>query len=129
MPKRILMIDDEEAICHFTKLNLERKGEFVVTTALSGAAGIEKANTEPFDLVITDFRMPGLTGIDVLNAVKAITPRCPVVLFSIYHDDESVLPRAVKAKADGVISKPIDYEQLYGLIQDVLAKHQSKDKG
>ena len=124
--KKILLIDDEEDLCKLMKLNLERAGEYEVTTASSGEEGVEKAKAEEFDLVITDFRMPGMNGRAVLQAMKALKPDRPVVLFSIYHDDETRITREIEAQADGIISKPIDHEQLYKTIKDALARSGSK---
>ena len=122
MPKKILLIDDEPAICLFTKRNLERTGEYKVTTASSGEEGLEKATATRFDLVITDYRMPGLDGKAVLDRLKAMDPQSLVVLFSIYHDDASQMTREILCKADGIIGKPIDSEQLLKTIQDALAR-------
>ena len=120
-PKMILLIDDESSICKFTKLNLERSGAYRVTVAYSGEEGLKLAEQSKFDLVITDFRMPGMDGKTVLDALKIMRPHCPVVLFSIYHDDSDELTRAIVAKADGLISKPIDREQMTRVIEAALA--------
>lgn len=122
MRKHILLIDDERAICHFTKLNLERAGDFEVTVAYSGEEGLRKAKEIAFDLVITDYRMPGINGIMVLDALKASDARRPVVLFTIYHDDDSKINREIRAKADGILSKPIDRRQLLAVIEDALSR-------
>ncbi|MBI3996086.1 MAG: response regulator [Candidatus Omnitrophica bacterium] len=118
--KRILIIDDEKDLCNITKLNLERTGEYDVTTAYSGREGLKKANAGAFDLVITDFKMPGMDGRQVLEALKAMRPHAPVVLFSVYHDDPETVTIDIQTKADGVIHKPIDHEQLCRVIHDVL---------
>jgi CheY-like chemotaxis protein len=120
--KKILIIDDEEDICEMMKLNLETTGEFEVTTVYSGEKGIETAKEVNFDLIITDFYMPGMDGGEVLNTVKEVNPDLPVLIFSIYHDDESTLAHSIKDKADGIISKPIEHNQLYSEIKKALAK-------
>ncbi len=119
---RILFIDDEVHLCRMIKLNLERSGAYEVTTAFSGEEGLEKAKAEPFDLVITDFRMPGINGKEVLEALKAFNPKLPVILSSVYHDDPTVITQAIDHEADGLISKPIDHAQLEAVIQDVLSR-------
>jgi CheY-like chemotaxis protein len=120
--KRILVIDDEANLAKLMKLNLERGGEFEVTTASSGAEGLRQLQERAFDLVITDFVMPGMDGKAVLNAVKQIKPQCPVVLFSVHHDDPAVLTPDVLARADGIISKPMNHENLYRTIHEALAR-------
>ena len=122
MPKTILLIDDEPSICKFTKLNLEQGGEFEVTVAFSGEDGLRLADARDFDLVITDFRMPGMDGKAVLQALKAKKPTRPVILFSVYHDDLHELPHEIRRLANGMISKPIDHDQLQRTIHQALEK-------
>ena len=106
--KTILLIDDERDLCMVMKLNLERTGYYAVETAYSGPEGLEKAKKNAFDLVITDFQMPGMDGAAVLQGLKAMRPRAPVVLCSVYHDDVTRITGALQQEADGLISKPID---------------------
>ena len=123
MPKKkILVIDDEKNLCILLKSNLENTGEYEVTTAYSGEEGIKKAKETDFDLVITDFKMPGLNGREVLNALKDLKPNSPVVLCSVYHDDPSTVTALDIAKADGIITKPFEHKQLYKTIKDILSE-------
>ncbi|MDD5561649.1 MAG: response regulator [Candidatus Omnitrophica bacterium] len=119
--KKILVIDDEKNLCILLKSNLENTGEYAVTTAYSGEEGLKKAKETDFDLVITDFKMPGLNGREVLNALKEIKPYSPVVLCSVYHDDPSTVTALDIAKADGIIMKPFEHNQLYKTIKEILA--------
>ena len=109
-------------LCTFVKRNLERMGEFEVTTANSGPEGLEKARAAAFDLVITDFKMPGMDGGEVLAALRTMKPSMPVVFFSVYHDDQVTISSEMANQADGLISKPIDNDQLYRVIQEALGK-------
>ena len=120
--KKILVIDDEKSLCVLMKMNLESTGEFEVSTAHSGREGLDMVADGGFDLVISDYKMPGMDGKAVLDALKKMNPNFPVVLFSIYYDDDSTIAEYVHRKADGVISKPIDHDQLYDTIKAVLAK-------
>ncbi|MBU0547197.1 MAG: response regulator [Candidatus Omnitrophica bacterium] len=122
MPKKkILVIDDEKNLCFLLKSNLENIGEYVVDVAYSGEEGLTKAKETEYDLVITDFRMPGLNGRDVLNTLKDMRPNSPVVLCSVYHDDISTITALDIAKADGLITKPFDSKQLHNTIKEILA--------
>lgn len=124
--KKILIIDDEKDLCELMKLNLESMGKFEVTVAYSGQEGIKKAKETNFDLVISDFSMPGMDGKEVLETLKNFNPLLPVVLFTVYHDDVSTIPRSIKSKADGLINKPIDHEQLYKTINGILEKNKGR---
>jgi len=110
---------------HGDELNLEATGEYEVVTAYSGEEGLTKAKEVDFDLLITDCKMPGIDGKEVLNDLKEIKPHSPVVIFSIYHNDNSTVTSEIKNKADGIISKPIDHEQFHKIIRDVLASSKS----
>lgn len=121
MPKKkILVIDDEKNLCTLLKSNLENTGEYEVATAYSGEEGLRKAKETDYDLVITDFKMPGLNGRQVLNALKDMRPNSPVVLCSVYHDDPSTVTALDIAKADGIITKPFEHKQLYNTIKKIL---------
>ncbi len=120
---KILLIDDEAYFCKAVKLNLEHGGVYEVTTAQSGEDGLRQATSDDFDLIITDVRMPGLDGKTVLRTLKAKRSHVPVVLLSIYHDDDLVITPDLGRLADGVISKPIDHEQLEQAIHQALTKH------
>lgn len=119
---KILLIDDEPALRTIMKLNLERTGDYEVETAASGEEGLKMVERKNYDLVITDFKMPGIDGGIVVEAVKAMKPHAPVVLFSIYHDDNTTISQNIRSKADAIISKPIDHDQLHKAIKDALAK-------
>lgn len=120
--QRILLIDDEAGLCKVMKLNLEQTGRYEVVTACSGEEGLQKAKETPFDLVITDFIMPGLDGRAVLKALKTSRPDGPVVLFSAYHDDPGTITADVRHEADGIIVKPLNHEQLLKTIEQALAR-------
>ena len=119
--KRLLLIDDERDLCLVMKLNLERTGAYDVTVAYSGPEGLERARVDEFDLVITDFNMPGMDGGTVLRSLKAMRPQAPVVLCSVYHDDVTAITAEVQREADGLINKPIDHAQLLRTIERALA--------
>lgn len=129
MPKKkILVIDDEKNLCILLKSNLESTCEYEVDTAYSGEEGLRKAKETEFDLVITDFKMPGLNGRQVLNALKNMRPYSPVVLCSVYHDDPSTVTALDIAKADGIITKPFEHKQLYSTIKRILTDSSRIDK-
>ena len=115
--RKILVIDDETHIADGFKVILEASGSFDVATAYSGADGVSKAKQQNFALVITDFHMPGMDGEDVLDALKGMDPQIPVLVFSIYHDDDSEINSRIRGKADAILEKPINNEQLQQTIE------------
>ena len=119
--KRILLIDDEAALAEIVKLNLELTGDYAVTIAASGESGLRALADDTFDLVITDFKLPGMNGVEVLERLKDERPELPVVLFSVYYDDPRAVPARSRALADGLVGKPIDHEAMERLVRKLLA--------
>jgi CheY-like chemotaxis protein len=76
--KRILVVDDVEIVFSAFTEELEREG-FIVDTALSGEAAVQKAGTENYDLIFIDMVMPGMDGIQTCRAIKEISPSSRLV--------------------------------------------------
>lgn len=119
--KKILIIDDEEAMCFLVKLNLERSGEYEVFTAASGGDGLIKIKERRFDLVITDLLMPGIGGKEILRAAKAMYPDMPVLLCSAYYDSSGEKGESDTEAADGYIKKPFDCEEINNTVRNIIA--------
>ncbi|MFC1624033.1 response regulator [Candidatus Omnitrophota bacterium] len=126
--RKILLIDDERDLCKMVKVNLERTGEFEVTTANSGEEGLARVKEIKYDLVITDYNMPGMNGREVLDTIKKMKPRPPVILFSIYHDDTSAIDDSIKGEADAVIAKPFEHKELHERIIEVLSRKENQSR-
>jgi len=105
----ILFVDDDPAICEIISLQLESYS--VITTTCSSLSEATKyLNSNTFDVVITDYRLPPQSGLDVLSYVKSINPRTPVILMSGFSDfDHS---HAYHLGAESVLEKPIGIEEL-----------------
>jgi two-component system, NtrC family, response regulator len=107
---RILFIDDDAAGREVALFNL-RKAGYAVTAAADGAAGLDVFAGEPFDLVITDLKMPGLSGMEVLRAVRARAPEVPVLVITAFGNIETAVD-AMKEGAYDFIGKPFHRDQL-----------------
>ncbi|MCK4851758.1 MAG: response regulator [Candidatus Omnitrophica bacterium] len=126
--KKILFIDDEEALCKLVKLNLEISGEYGVTTAYSGREGMQKIKETDFNLVIMDFKMPGMNGETLVDNITRVKPGLPLLIYSIYSDDFSTIDASIRKKVDGVIGKPDDREQLQKAVKDILDRKVKSDR-
>ena len=122
MSKNILIIDDEPDILKTlsSALQFER---YRVSTAPGGDAGLKLFRREPFDLVITDMRMPGMDGIQVIEGVKAIDPDVEAIVLTGY----ATLDNAVKALrhvgAFDYLSKPLEnIDELFLVVEKALEK-------
>ncbi len=109
---KILCVDDERTTLMLTSRAIERAcPEDQIITATSGEEAIEIVNTMPIDLVITDLMMPGLSGIDVLEAAKRERPSTEVVMVTAYSSVESAVEAMQKGARD-YLPKPINIDLL-----------------
>jgi len=109
-PKKILVVDDEPFVCETVRLLLAFDGH-VVETAANGAEALEKFSLGKFDLVITDYSMPGMKGDELGMQIKARAPQQPVVLITAYAEMLSGNEAPVQG-VDFMISKPFLLEHL-----------------
>ena len=79
---RVLYVDDETSLLDISKLFLEKAGDFSVTTASSAADAIRLLNHEHFDVIISDYQMPGMDGIKFLVGVRKHFGSIPFILFT-----------------------------------------------
>jgi DNA-binding NtrC family response regulator len=122
MRGRFLVVDDEENQREMIAGFLGKRGHDVVT-ASDGDGAVEIFRARVFDVVITDYRMKGTDGVEVLRAVKEINPTVGVILVSAYGTVETAV-EAMKEGAEDFLVKPIDLEQLEAMLQRALS-HQA----
>ncbi len=127
LPCRVLVVDDQEENLHFYRDALESSG-LEVQIASSGADGIAALEQRPFDVVVTDLGMPGMSGWDVSKAVKVKRPGTPVVLLSGWavQQDQAEL---AGAGVDLVLAKPITIPDLLRGLSEVVKKRKTRSKG
>src|SRR5262245_35674110 len=106
--RRILVVDDESLVCHTVTILLKVDGHSV-TTASSGEQALSLFAPGKFDLVVTDYAMPGMTGAELAAAIKSRAPEQPVILLSAYAERLRGQPQTL-AHADFVIEKPLSIE-------------------
>ncbi len=117
--RKVLVVDDDPAVRKSIDRVLSNKG-YAVITAENGEEAMRKLNEEKYDLVYTDIRMPGMSGLDVAEQVKARKPWTPVVIITGYGTDAA----QARAKAAGVSSfvhKPLSPEMIEDSARDALA--------
>jgi PAS domain S-box-containing protein len=123
---KILVIDDEEANVRVLSISLRSDG-FEVVTAYSGEEGLEVFKTESPELVLTDIKMPGMDGIEVLQKIKALDPDAEVIIITGHGDIDNAI-EALKFGASDFINKPIRDEVLSVSIQRAQEKRYIKRK-
>ncbi|OIQ72400.1 blue-light-activated protein [mine drainage metagenome] len=120
--QRVMYVDDDEALVFLVKRLLTRQG-YAVTTHTDPRLALAAVRADPthWHLVVTDFNMPGYSGIDLIRAIKAVRPELPVALASGYVTPE-IERDALVAGANALIHKPNDVDELCGIVQKLLAK-------
>jgi DNA-binding NtrC family response regulator len=118
MPERILVADDEHNIRGALGKILERAG-YAVTLAESGDAALGSLHDTAFDLVLTDLKMVGADGMEVLRTAKKRQPEAEVILLTAYGTIESAV-EAMKVGAYDYLAKPVDPERLLHLVSRAL---------
>jgi two-component system response regulator FixJ len=110
----VALIDDDEAVLQSLQLVLRGKGLSVHCFA-SAEAFLEVLGKRPFTAVVSDVRMPGLTGLDLQAEMKARRVHVPLILIT-GHGDVSMAVRAIKEGAFDFVEKPFDHERLFASI-------------
>jgi CheY-like chemotaxis protein len=115
--QRILVVDDEPLVCESVKMMLvfDRHS---VETAGGGFEGMAKFEPNRFDLVITDYCMPGMKGDLFAQVLKERAPDLPIIMLTAYP------PATKPAAIDLVLTKPFYFDTLREALQKVLAKSQ-----
>lgn len=117
---RILIIDDEKAICNTLKDILTYE-KYEVEIANDGAEGLKKAEAGNFDLVLSDIKMPKMDGIELLSKLQELNPELPVVMISGHGTIETAVD-ALKKGAYDYISKPPDLNRLLVTVRNALER-------
>jgi DNA-binding NtrC family response regulator len=116
-PFRILVVDDEPAQRELVAGFLRKQG-CEVALAGDGKEALARFKAEPFDLVLTDQRMPGLSGLELLAAVRRVTPEVAVIVMTAYGTIETAVA-AIKAGAADYLPKPLNLDELLHRVRAV----------
>src|SRR5579863_7151527 len=118
----ILIVEDEPKMRRLLELQLAEEG-FCARTAADAEAGLKLLGDEPFDVVVTDFKLPGMSGLEFLHAVKRFNADLPVVMMTAFGTVESAVD-AMKAGASDYVLKPFSLAELVLVIRKELASHE-----
>lgn len=119
-PKRILIVDDETRVAFFLKEGLEGLGnEYQIHSTGSAELALKQMSQHPFDLLVVDFRLPGLNGLDLLKQVRSISPRTKTILITAYGSTE-IREEAYRLHACRYLDKPFHIEDLMRAVQSAL---------
>lgn len=119
-PKRILVVDDEETLTFFLKQDLQEANmSYSVDVASSGEDALTKLTYNRYDLLITDLKMPGISGFTLVEVARSLHPDIKVVLMTAYGSQE-VQDEAKSLKVEGYLTKPFPTARLRDLADAIL---------
>jgi DNA-binding response OmpR family regulator len=111
MPKRILVVDDDPHIRRLVSLALTEDTSYEVSDVSSAEAALLHISRQPVDLLLTDLKMPGMSGIELIQRVRQLDPGTAIVVFTISPEDVSPQLQS-ELQIDYVLAKPANAEQL-----------------
>jgi two-component system response regulator HydG len=121
---KVLIVDDETAILDTLRILLKREG-FAVETAVGGQQGIDRMHESRPDVLLTDVRMPGVGGLEVLLAARELDPSLPVILMTAQASLQTAI-RAVNEGAYYYIQKPFANDELVAIVRRASESRQLK---
>ena len=126
---RTLVVDDEENILNSLSKILESSEDFkcVVTTASNGNAALGKLVDKEFDLILADYKMPGMTGVELLGKAKEIWPMTIRILVTGFSDVDIAKEAINRAHVYSYIGKPWDNDELMLTVSEALKRKDQRE--
>jgi DNA-binding response OmpR family regulator len=121
MTASILLVEDEERLARFIELELSSEG-YQISVAHDGLTGLTMVRESPPDLLILDWMMPGMTGLEVCRRLRATGSKIPVILLTA-KDEVSDRVAGLDAGADDYVVKPFSIEELLARIRAHLRRN------
>lgn len=121
---KILIADDNRSML-YTLTKILEDGGYAVRTSENGAGAIQEIRRNDFSLVILDYKMPDMDGIQVLTGIKSLKPGLPVIMLTAFGDIRKAV-EAVKKGAEDFMTKPFDNEEMLKSIDRILGADTSK---
>jgi DNA-binding NtrC family response regulator len=119
MAEKILIVDDEPDMLKLLSMILREKTPYEISTTNNPLEAIELAKKGDFDLVISDLKMPGIDGIELIDAIKRLNEDTPIIIITAYGTVESATEAIQKGGFD-FITKPFRKEQILFTIDKAL---------
>jgi DNA-binding response OmpR family regulator len=125
MAARILIVEDEVKLAQFIELELQYEG-YEVTTATDGFDGLSQARESTPDLLILDWMLPGISGLEICRRLRQTGSTVPVILLTA-KDDISDRVEGLDAGADDYVVKPFSIEELFARVRAHLRRNQEEE--
>ncbi len=125
--EKILIVDDEKSMCQYLSIMLKKEG-YKVKTASNGSKAVSEVKDSNYDVVITDIRMEGMDGIEVLSAVKEIDPSIPVIIMTAYASQKTAIEALNRGAFHYLIKRAAKNDQIKMVIRNALDVHRVKSE-
>jgi DNA-binding NtrC family response regulator len=119
-PVKILVVDDDSSIRNMLSIVLKNSG-YDAAAAESSESALKRLKAETFHLIISDIKMPGISGIELLKKIKVINPGIPVIMITAFASTNDAV-EAMKLGAEDYITKPFNLDELKLIIEKSLYK-------
>ena len=117
---RIMVIDDEKIVGDMAKLSLQADG-YAVETFLNGETALARLKDQSFDVVVTDYKMKGIDGMEVLRTVKKLYPETKVIMITAFANLDAAI-EALRGDVHDFFPKPVKIKELKESIRRALNK-------
>jgi len=117
---RVMVIDDEKIVGDMAKLSLEQEG-YEVETFLNGAPALKRLEDVRFDVVVTDLKMKGIDGMEVLRTVKSLYPDTKVIMITAFANLDAAI-EALRNEVHDFFPKPVKIKELKASIARAIKK-------
>jgi two-component system, response regulator, stage 0 sporulation protein F len=115
--KWVLIVDDEEAILSVLQKSLKKLGDdYQVVTATDGLAALEQLKNRRFDLVVTDYKMAGMNGLELLQAIRTLQPEVRIILMTAYGNDK-LEAETRRHQAYQYLTKPLELDTFRQIVR------------
>lgn len=126
-PQTVLVVDDERDILDSLSDLFQATLEGVrCLTAPGGAQALEILAREPVDLILSDFKMPGMNGLEFLEKARTAAPQVPRIMMTAFPDLEIAIQAINEARIETFFTKPLDPDKVMAAVQDSLANRKAK---
>jgi two-component system response regulator HydG len=119
--RRILLVEDDHDAAYFAVHALTTMGQFDVTHTADPRVALDRARSEPWDLVLTDLDLPGITGLELLAELRRAIPALPVVVLTA-QPVVGAAPDRLRDRADAYLEKPIPPGHLVAVVTALVGR-------
>ncbi len=118
---RILVVDDEKVVADLLRVALEKMPDFKVSIAHDGASALRLLDEQRFDLMVTDYRMPGIDGVNLADRARRLYPWIAIIMLTA-HDNYELRRLASGSAVETILSKPVSLAEIREAAADALAQ-------